>query len=188
MEIVILWLYYTIPLASAWCDELQVRLINDRELIQNIRYKYLLPNWPIWTIWRNYATVRTKETNTGCRDPPHLARPSPHWYTVVSNTFPAPEMARNQSPTLHIMPTTLTLAEPALWWQPLAKVQNTPSWYTTVKRTPMAYMGESTIYQNNSPRDASHVGRKTRAEWALARSWNPRIRFPTTVTSQTEIK
>ena len=40
----------------------------------------------------------------------------------------------------------------------------------------MAYMSESTIYTNNNPRDASHVGQKTRAEWALARSWNPRIR------------
>ena len=40
----------------------------------------------------------------------------------------------------------------------------------------MAYMSESTIYTNNNPRDARHVGQKTRAEWVLAPSWNPRIR------------
>ena len=51
--------------------------------------------------------------------PPHipvqLARLSPHWHTVVSDTFLAPEMAKNQKPPLHISPTTLTLAEHALW-------------------------------------------------------------------------
>ena len=51
--------------------------------------------------------------------PVQLARLSPHWHTVVSDTFPAPEMARNQNynPTLHIVPTTLTMAEHALWYQ-----------------------------------------------------------------------
>ena len=52
--------------------------------------------------------------------PVHLARPSPHWHTVVSDTFPAPEMARNQNctpKTPYCALDLLTMAEHALWYQ-----------------------------------------------------------------------
>ena len=61
--------------------------------------------------------------------PVQLARPSPHWHTVVSDTFPAPEMARNQNCT----PKTPYCAHDLNHGRtcplvPTAKVQHTPSW------------------------------------------------------------
>ena len=60
--------------------------------------------------------------------PVHLARLSPHWHTGVSDTFPAPEMARYQgyNPTpncAHDLNHDRTC--PLV---PTAKVQHTPSW------------------------------------------------------------
>ena len=52
----------------------------------------------------------------------------------------------------------------------------------------MAYMSESTIYTNNNPRDASHVGQKNQGGVGFGSKLESQNPLTPSVTRKTEIK